>query len=172
MFPTSADVVGTATTLARENKQMGQLTLASPAFRDGEPIPQEHGYEERNTNPPLRITGIPAGTETLALIVDDPDAIDPAGKIWDHWVIWNVSGTRTEIPHDWDGTSAVEGVNDYGQREYGGPNPPDGTHTYRFILYALDTRLELPTDTDADGLRAAIDGHVLDEDRLTGTYSP
>jgi Raf kinase inhibitor-like YbhB/YbcL family protein len=151
---------------------MGHLTLSSPAFRDGEPIPEEYGYGSRNVNPPLRVTGIPAGTETFALIMDDPDAIEPAGKIWDHWVIWNISGARTEIPPDWDAATAVEGPNDYGERGYGGPNPPDGTHTYRFILYALDSRLDIPTETDADGLRVAVDGKVLDEDRLEGTYSP
>jgi Raf kinase inhibitor-like YbhB/YbcL family protein len=149
---------------------MGQLTLTSPAFRDGEPIPDEYGYTERNVNPPLRVSGIPVETETLALIVDDPDAIDPAGKIWDHWVLWNIPGTRTEIPPGWDAATAVEGVNDYGERSYGGPNPPDGEHTYRFVLYAIDDRLSLPTDSDADALRSATGDRVLDEARLEGTF--
>ncbi|WP_408958164.1 YbhB/YbcL family Raf kinase inhibitor-like protein [Natrinema sp. 74] len=151
---------------------MAPLTLESPTFDDGERIPEEYGYTETNVNPPLEIDGVPDDAESLALLVDDPDAREPAGKVWDHWIVWNVSPERTTIPEEWDPDEAVEGTNDFGGRGYGGPNPPDREHTYRFRLFALDTTLELDSDTDADALESAIEGHVLAEASLDGTYPP
>lgn len=149
---------------------MSDLELTSPAFDDGERIPGGYGYRERNVNPPLRIENTPGGTESLALVMDDPDAVEPAGKVWDHWIVWNVPPTRTEIPEDWTPSATTEGTNDYGDVGYGGPNPPDREHRYRFRLFALDSSLELPPETDAEGLVAATNGHVLAETRLDGTY--
>jgi len=151
---------------------MTDLRLTSPAFDDGANLSREYGYLERNVNPPLRVAGVPDDAETLALVMDDPDAVKPAGKVWDHWVVWNVPAGRTEIPEDWSPVDAVEGRNDYDDHGYDGPNPPDGTHTYRFRLFALDTSLDLPADTDADALVAAIEGHVLATADLSGTYAP
>lgn len=151
---------------------MTQLTISSPAFRDGDPIPDEYGYTEQNVNPPFRISGVPGEAETLAFVIDDPDAVEPAGKVWDHWVVWNVPPEREEIPEDWDADDAVEGRNDYGEQGYGGPNPPDREHTYRIRLYAVDTELELGRRADADDLRDALEGHVVDEATLEGTYAP
>jgi hypothetical protein len=113
---------------------------------------------------------VPAGTESLALIMDDPDAVDPAGKVWDHWVIWNIDPDQEQLPEDW--SAPAEGQNDYGERGYGGPNPPDREHTYRFECYALDATLDLSTRTDADALRDAMAGHVLGSATLEGTYAP
>ena len=149
---------------------MGALTLASSAFDDGERIPAKYGYTNDDVNPPLEIDGVPDDANSLALIVDDPDARAPAGKIWDHWVVWNVPPTTATIPEDWHPSEAAEGTNDYGGRGYGGPNPPDRDHTYQFELYALDTSLDLDTGTGADALRSAMDGHVLEQTRLEGTY--
>ncbi|QCS42375.1 YbhB/YbcL family Raf kinase inhibitor-like protein [Natrinema versiforme] len=149
---------------------MGDLTLKSPAFDDGERIPETYGYTDANVNPPLEIDGVPDDAESLALIVDDPDAKEPAGKVWDHWVVWNVPPETATIPEDWDAADASEGTNDFGDHGYGGPNPPDTEHTYRFELYALDTTLELGPDADADDLESAIEGHVLAQTRLEGTY--
>ncbi|MFB6161666.1 MAG: YbhB/YbcL family Raf kinase inhibitor-like protein [Haloferacaceae archaeon] len=150
------------------------LELTSPAFDDGGPIPREYGYTERDVNPPLGVAGVPDDAASLALVMDDPDAVEPAGKVWDHWVVWNVPPDATEIPAGWSPASvgASEGQNDYGEPGYGGPNPPDGEHTYRFELYALDADLDLPASADADDLRAAAEGHVLDEALLRGTYAP
>jgi len=150
------------------------LELHSPAFADGEAIPREYGYTERNVNPPLRIEGVPEGTASLVLVVDDPDAVEPAGKVWDHWLVWNVAPDATEIPEGWDPAAegAVEGQNDYGEHGYGGPNPPDREHTYRFRLYAADVSLDLGPDADKEGLEDALTGHVLDSARLEGTYAP
>jgi Raf kinase inhibitor-like YbhB/YbcL family protein len=148
------------------------MELSSPAFRDGDPIPEQYGYTEANVNPPLELSDVPEGAQALALVVDDPDAVEPAGKIWDHWVVWNVDPDIGEIPEGWDVTGAVEGRNDYGENAYGGPNPPDRRHTYRFRAYALDSELSLATGATKAELEDAMDGHVLAEATLEGTYAP
>lgn len=151
---------------------MASLHLTSPAFASGDPIPEQYGYGARNVNPPLSVDGVPDDAETLALVVDDPDAMEPAGKVWDHWVVWNIDPETTEIPEDWSPTGATQGQNSYGEAGYGGPNPPDREHTYRFRLYALDTALALDAGMTKADLEQAMDGHVLDETVLEGTYTP
>ncbi|MFD1587207.1 YbhB/YbcL family Raf kinase inhibitor-like protein [Halorientalis brevis] len=153
---------------------MADLHLTSPAFGDGERIPDQYGYTAANVNPPLTIENVPEDAESLALIVDDPDAMEPAGKIWDHWLVWNVDPDTEALPEGWspEETDAVEGQNDYGEHGYGGPNPPDREHTYRFMLYALDTRLDLSAAADKDALQDAMTGHVIADTRLEGTYAP
>lgn len=151
---------------------MSELELTSPAFVDGEPIPEEYGYTERNSNPPLSIAGVPAESESLVLIVDDPDAKEPAGKIWDHWVVWNIDPDRTEIPSAWDPAEAIEGANDFGEIGYGGPNPPDRRHTYQFTLYALDSPLDLQPESTKAAVEDALAGRVIAQTTLTGTATP
>jgi len=152
--------------------EMDEFGLSSPAFGDGGRIPARYGHDEANVNPPLRIEGVPSSATVLALVMDDPDALEPTGTVWTHWTVWNVDPGTTEIPEDWDAADATEGENDFGERGYGGPNPPDRTHTYRLRLYALDARLDLPPGASAADLEAAMADHVLAEARLTGTYSP
>lgn len=152
--------------------QAGDLALSSSAFDGGQPIPQQYGRDESDVNPPLSISGVPDGAETLALVVDDPDAVEPAGEVWLHWLVWNVPATRTEIPEDWTPERATEGVNDFGERGYGGPAPPDGEHTYRFKLYALDASLEVPADASKRDVGDAMRDHVLASTQLVGTYAP
>lgn len=151
---------------------MASLHLTSPAFASGDPIPEQYGYGARNVNPPLSVDGVPDDAETLALVVDDPDAMESAGKVWDHWVVWNIDPETTEIPEDWSPTGATQGQNSYGEAGYGGPNPPDREHTYRFKLYALETALALDAGMTKADLEQAMDGHVLDETVLEGTYTP
>jgi len=153
---------------------MPDLHLSSPAFEEGERIPDRYGYTEDDVNPPLSIESVPEAAESLVLVVDDPDAQKPAGKIWDHWLVWNVDPETTEIPEGWstDTERAVEGQNDYGEHGYGGPNPPDREHTYRFVVYALDTTLDLSSAADKDALQDAMTGHVLADATLEGTYAP
>jgi len=148
------------------------MRLSSPAFDDGAPIPEEYGYEVENVNPPLTVADVPADAVSLALVVDDPDAREPAGKVWDHWVVWNVDPAIGEIPRDWDAADAVEGQNDYGERGYGGPNPPDRQHTYRFRCYALADDLDLAPGSTKDDLETAMEGSLLAEAEHTGTYTP
>ncbi len=151
---------------------MAGLKLRSPAFDHGERIPRKYGYTERDINPPLRIGGVPDGTKSLALVMDDPDAVEPAGKIWDHWVVWNIEPNTSQIGEDETPPGAVEGKNDYGDRGYGGPNPPDGEHTYKFKLYALDTVLDVPPGAKKERLRKEMKGHVIEKTLLEGTYAP
>jgi len=145
----------------------GNLKLTSSAFSDGGEIPRECGYKNGNKVPPLTVSGIPEVTISLALIMDDPDAMEPAGKVWVHWVVWNIDPTATENLQD-----ATEGMTDFGEVGYGGPAPPDKRHTYVFKLYALDTRLDLPDKSTKADVEKAMEGHIIEQTTLTGTYAP
>ncbi|MDY6770744.1 MAG: YbhB/YbcL family Raf kinase inhibitor-like protein [Candidatus Nanohaloarchaea archaeon] len=148
------------------------MELTSPAFDDGERIPRKYGYTEQNINPPLAISGVPDDAAALVLLVDDPDAREPAGKIWDHWVLYNIPIGTTRIDEGSFPEGAEQGQNDYGELGYGGPNPPDSEHTYRFRLYAVDQELGLGPGATKDEVKKAMDGHVVAEAGLDGTYAP
>ena len=159
---------------------MEDLKLTSSAFSDGNPIPRECGYKNGNKEPPLAISGIPEGVKSLALIMDDPDAMEAVGKVWVHWVVWNIIPDRVQI----DGGDitpiymkaiAAEcelGMTDFGEADYGGPAPPDKTHTYVFKLYALDTELDLPQKSTKADVEKAMEGHIIEQATLEGTYAP
>lgn len=153
-------------------EQVGGLQLTSPAFEDGGTIPEVYGRDAENVNPPLAVESVPGGAESLTLILDDPDAVDPAGKVWLHWLVWNVPPSRTEISEGWEPTAAVEGLNDFGERGYGGPDPPDGEHTYRFKLYALDATLHVAESAGKRDVGQAMQDNRLAQTQLTGTYAP
>ena len=146
---------------------MGNLQLTTPAFSDGDEIPRECGYKNGNEAPPLAINGIPEGTKSLTLIMDDPDAMGAVGKVWVHWIVWNIDPTATESLQD-----ATEGMTDFGEVGYGGPAPPDKRHTYVFKLYALDCELDLPNESTKTDLEKAMEGHIIEQANLTGTYAP
>lgn len=118
------------------------------------------------------VDGVPADAVSLALVVDDPDAVEPAGKVWDHWVVWGIDPGVGRIPEDWDAAEATEGGNDFGEPGYGGPNPPDREHTYRFRCFALDAAVDLPSGASKAALEDAFEGHVLARARLEGTFAP
>jgi len=156
----------------------GDLKLTSSAFSDGGEIPRECGYKNGNEVPPLTVSGIPEGTKSLALIMDDPDAMEAVGKVWVHWVAWNIDPTNTKLEN-----LTTVGMTDFGEVGYGGPAPPDKRHTYVFTLYALDS--EMPevldnTSTTADLFEAMAGNswdtpasdHVIERTRLKGTYAP
>ena len=153
----------------------GNLKLTSSAFSDGGEIPREHGYKNGNYEPPLTISGKPEETKSLALIMDDPDAMGAVGKVWVHWVAWNIDPTNTELEN-----LTTVGMTDFGEVGYGGPAPPDKRHTYVFTLYALDSELDglEKTSTIADVLDAIAgddDGgsdRLIERTRLKGTYAP
>jgi len=146
---------------------MGNLKLTSSAFSHGGEIPRECGYKNGNKVPPLTVSGIPEGTKSLALIMDDPDAMEPAGKVWVHWVAWNIEPTTTELEN-----LTTEGMTDFGEVGYGGPAPPDKRHTYVFKLYALDSELDLPDKSTKADVEKAMEGHIIEQTQLTGTYAP
>lgn len=152
------------------------LTLTSTAFTDGEAIPRKYTCEGDDISPPLAWSGVPGGTQSLALIVDDPDAPDPANpqRVWVHWVLYNLPPDSTGLAEG-IATSALpagtgEGLNDWDRTGYGGPCPPIGRHRYFHKLYALDTRLDGLTTPRKAALEAAMKGHVLAEATLLGTY--
>ena len=151
---------------------MAALHLSSPAFADGGEMPRRHGYKNGNVRPALDIAGVPDGCRSLALVLDDPDALKPAGKVWVHWAVWNIPSDAGRIGEAGLPTGAIEGATDFGEAAYGGPAPPDGRHTYFFRLYALDTRLELAPGSARASLGSAMAGHVIEEAVMTGTYAP
>jgi len=145
------------------------MRLSSPEFEDGGQIPEKHGYTQQNVNPPLRIEDVPDEAKSLVLIVDDPDAVEPAGKIWDHWIMFNIDPDVEEI--DEGESPGTEGENSYGELGYGGPNPPDRPHKYVFRVYALDQELRLSEGDSRAEVEAAIGDHVIEKDTLDGRYS-
>ena len=150
----------------------GSLSIRSAAFEAGGKIPREYGKDQSNVNPPFEIDGVPEDAGSLALVVDDPDAIDVVGEIFVHWLVWNVPPDLTTIPENWEVSAALEGVNDFGEVDYGGPAPPDDPHTYRFKCFALAGTLSLPEGATTAELGAAMAGEIAARAQLTGTYAP
>ncbi len=144
---------------------VGAMRITSSAFAEGGGIPARYTCDGEDVSPPLAIEGVPAGTRTLALVVDDPDA---PGGTWDHWVAFDIPVTDT-IPEG-VGELGVAGVNSWGRPGYGGPCPPRGAHRYVFTIYAVDTVLDLGGGASSGELRRALTGHVLGKASLTGTY--
>lgn len=150
------------------------LALTSPAFAHGAEIPRTHTCEGQDVSPPLAWTGVPPAAKSLVLIVDDPDAPDPAAPkmTWVHWVLYDVPPAATGLA---EGARQLppgtrEGLNDWKRTGYGGPCPPIGRHRYFHKLYALDAALgDLGRPTKAK-LEAAMKGHVLAQAELVGTY--
>ena len=154
---------------------LAALALHSSAFADHGAIPARYTCEGDDVSPPLEWGAPPAGTQSLALVVDDPDAPDPAAprRTWVHWVVYDLPATAGELS---EGAArgglpagARDGKNDWGRRGWGGPCPPIGRHRYFFKLYALDRALERDSLTKAE-LEKAIEGHVLARAELVGTY--
>ena len=146
---------------------MADLQLTSSAFSHGGEIPRKCGYKNGNEKPPLTINGVPEGTKSLALIMDDPDAMGAVGKVWVHWVVWNIDPTTTELEN-----LTEEGMTDFGEVGYGGPAPPDKRHTYVFKLYALDSTLDLSGESSKADVEKAMEGHIIEQATLEGTYAP
>jgi Raf kinase inhibitor-like YbhB/YbcL family protein len=152
------------------------FAIASSAFSHNESIPAIHTCDGKDISPPLAWSNLPAGTRSLALIVDDPDAPDPrAPKMtWVHWVIYNIPAESTGLPEDGGSgdlpVGTMEGRNNWGRTGYGGPCPPIGRHRYFFKLYALDSVLPDLEQPGKDQLLKAMEGHILDKAELIGTY--
>ena len=149
------------------------LPVTSTAFTEGRPIPDKYTCSGPNVSPPLQWSSAPTGVKSFALIADDPDA--PVGT-WVHWVLYNLPPASTSLaenlppsPELPDGSK--QGVNDFGQPGYGGPCPPAGKpHRYFFKIYALDAVLSLKSGATKKELLRAMDGHVLAQGQLMGTY--
>jgi Raf kinase inhibitor-like YbhB/YbcL family protein len=146
------------------------MKLTSAAFKDGTNIPTQYTCKGDNVSPPLNIVDVPKNTQSLALIMHDPDA--PAGDFL-HWMMWDIPpGTQTiganSVP-----VGAVQGSTGFGENHYGGPCPPSGsgTHRYIFELYALNSQLNLNSDTPREKLEEAMKNHILEKTTLTGTVA-
>ncbi len=149
------------------------MKVTSSAFRAGEVIPSKYSCEGADVSPPLQWNGVPAGAISLALICDDPDA--PVGT-WVHWVLYSLPITVSNLPESVPASEtlssgAKQGINDFRRVGYGGPCPPPGkAHRYYFKLYALDVELALKPRATKQELLRSMDGHILAEAQLMGTY--
>lgn len=163
---------GDGAPLPREDPSKLTIRLTSAAFKEGGMIPRLYTCDGDDKSPPLEWTGVPTSARSLVLICDDPDA--PMG-VWSHWVVHGLSPDTTSLPEGVSPSSgplaSSQGKNDFGKIGYGGPCPPGGTHHYFFRLYALDAKLTLDSPATRSTVLKAMEGHIVAEGRLMGTYS-
>ena len=173
---TSVEAASVATMVCTTFEMVTAPVLMSVSAAMGS-IPSRYTCEGDDASPPLRWTGVPEDTLSLVLIVDDPDAPDPAHPkvTWVHWLLYNIPPTATGLREAASPSAlpagALQGRNDWQRAGYGGPCPPVGRHRYVFRLYALDQMLLGLNDPDKAALLAAMEGHVLAETELIGTYA-
>ena len=174
-----AIAVMTMCIIAQAGAEETIMKLTSTAFEINQRIPTKYTGEGEDVSPSLKWDGAPAGVKSFALICDDPDALSVAGKVWDHWLIWNIPATATELPENVAKTETVaalggarQGMNGWPQLGYNGPMPPPGhgVHHYHFKLYALDAELAAPAKATKTQLETAMKGHILAQAELIGTY--
>ncbi len=151
------------------NSSNSSLKLLSQVFRDGAAIPVQYTCKGQNVNPPMNIAGVPAGTNSLALIMHDPDAV--SGDFV-HWLVWDIPASTETIAVNSLPAGAIQGLNSSGKNQYMGPCPPAGTgiHRYMFELYALDTNLGLPAGSSRAELEKVMQSHILAKHTLTGLF--
>jgi Raf kinase inhibitor-like YbhB/YbcL family protein len=158
------------------DKPTAPFSITSSAFAAGASIPSAYTCEGRNTSPPLAWSGVPLAAKSLALVMDDPDAPDPAApkRVFVHWVLYDLPPTSTGLPPAVNSRALPagtrEGTNDWNRAGYGGPCPPVGRHRYFFKLYALDVVLPDLHGPTKRQLEAAMAGHVLAQAEVIGTY--
>jgi len=149
------------------------MKLTSSAFKNKGEIPEIHALNYGNKIPEFKCEDIPEDTVSLVMIIDDPDAkkvpkkLGGQGKIWVHYIAWNIVNNAESIGLDRD---SVEGMTSFQRTGYDGPAPPDKEHTYRFSIFALDTKLGLDPKTTKTELMKAMKGHILEQDTLLGTF--
>ena len=148
---------------------MGSLNVTSSAFGEGAMIPKKYTCDAQNVSPQIAWSGVPAGTKSIAMICDDPDA--PAGD-WVHWVVYNMPASTMELAEGVQSLPAgsKRGTNDFRKSGYGGPCPPSGVHRYYFKIFALDTALSLGEGATKAQLLKAMEGHILAQGALMGRY--
>jgi Raf kinase inhibitor-like YbhB/YbcL family protein len=142
------------------------MKIFSTAFENGGSIPAKYTCKGEDINPPLNWSGVPQGTQSLALIVDDPDA--PVG-LWTHWLVWNIDPAITEIKEG-SVLGVFEGTTSAGTVGFHGPCPPSGEHRYYFKLFALDAKLDLPAKADRKMLEQTMQNHILDQASIMGLF--
>ena len=145
------------------------MKLTSTAFPNDGKMDSKYTCDGVDINPQLSLSDVPDGAQSLVLIMDDPDAVKPAGKVWDHWIVFNIPPDTTDIPEGQE-PSGIQGKGTSGNLKYHGPCPPDAEHQYVFKLYALDSTLDLAEGATKADVEAAMNGHVLAEAQLLGRY--
>ncbi|MFH1276099.1 MAG: YbhB/YbcL family Raf kinase inhibitor-like protein [Candidatus Woesearchaeota archaeon] len=146
------------------------MKLSSSVFEHNGNIPSKYTCDGENINPHLTISNVPENAQSLVLIMDDPDAIKPAGKVWDHWIIWNIPPSTLIIKENQE-PQGMHGKSTGGNLKYKGPCPPDTEHRYYFKLYALDIELDLAEGSTKKEVELAMEGHILAQTELIGKYS-
>ena len=152
---------------------MAEFSISCPDFEEGGEIPKKFGYKFENESPSIQFENIPQeafstnSTESIALIMDDPDAMGAVGKVWVHWLFYHSSQIQGQSDLE-----PVYGKTDFGEIGYGGPAPPDKRHTYVFKAYALDVKLDLMEGYSKQELEDAMKDHIIAEAKLTGTFAP
>jgi Raf kinase inhibitor-like YbhB/YbcL family protein len=176
--PSSEDtaVESSDTSLSEPDPMPVALHLTSTVFGSEETIPEKYSCDGENISPPLEWGDPPEGTQSFALIFDDPDAIDVVGYTWVHWTLFNLPpetrALRENVPPDAELVGGGRhGQNSWERLGYGGPCPPSGTHHYFFKLYALDTQLALEASATKEELLQSMEGHILAQTELMGLYS-
>jgi hypothetical protein len=145
------------------------MKISSPAFENAGEIPSKYTCDGEDINPELNIEDVPEDTKSLVLIMDDPDAVKPAGKVWDHWVVFNIPKDVRKIEEGKE-PEGIPGKNSWGRLGYGGPCPPDTRHRYFFKVYALDIELHLEEGATKQEVEEAMKDHILDKAELIVTY--
>lgn len=153
-------------------KTVAKFTLKSPAFANNKALPSRFACGNDGVSPPLTLSNLPKNTKTVAFIMEDPDA--PKGT-YTHWVMWNWPASKVDIPDAIPtqakvASGATQGLGSNGKVGYNPPCPPSGTHRYYLKAYALDSTLSLPSSSDKQALLAAMQGHVIGQGMLMGTY--
>ena len=155
----TADIEG-----LHEEQEAASMIILSSAFDNGSQIPVRYTCDGENINPPFEFGNIPEGTQSLLLLIDDPDA--PSGSFI-HWLVWDIPPVSRIDENSIPGTV---GMNSVGQMKYSGPCPPSGMHRYQFTVFALDTELNLTGRASADQVKEAMQDHILAQGLLTGRY--
>ena len=156
------------TKLAENGKGGENMQLTSKVFVHDGKIPSKYTCDGENVSPPLTMSDVPAGVESLALVVDDPDS--PSGD-WVHWLIWGIDPKTKEMGEGEVTGGAIEGVNGFGEVNYGGPCPQNGEHAYQFKLYGLNKQIDLPAGASKGELEEAMQGFIVAKSTLLGKYS-
>lgn len=158
--------------IAKEEQNIEKISISVDGFNEGDMIPDKFTCEGKDVSPPISWTGIPAGTKSIALIMDDPDA---PGGIFVHWVLYNLPADTLTLPENMPPNKTlsdgiIQGMTDFGRTGYGGPCPPPGKpHRYYFKVYALDRKIDLPMASKSQ-VESAMKGHILAQGELMGKY--
>ncbi len=153
--------------ISEKNNYPNNMKLKSSLFRHNGAFPEKFTCDGEGDNPPLDISDVPDHAKSLALVLRDPDAVE---GVFIHWLVWNIDPKTEHIEVDSVPKGAVQGMTTNKKNHYVPPCPPSGTHRYTFILYALDTKLDLPSTATVEDLNIALDGHVIDKTDLLAFY--